>query len=329
MAYTKLRDLLQLATELQGSSIGLTIDEMMKRTERSRDTIERMLMGLYELGIEVEQSRLETDHHRTKRWKIEKGSLSSHLLKLEPTERAALERLSQTNLDSQTHSALSKVLADSPSLAKNLAVDQAELISRTAHLGQVGPSIRVDETVMRVLELAIQGFEEVKILYRAGGKPRATWRTVRPLGLLFSRFGYLVASIKGGAPLTFRLDLVQKAEPAGTYFEPRPNWDFKEWASESFGIFHGDARLEVKLRFTGEAARRAERITFHPSQRNEHGRGGTLVVHLRCRGHRELIHELCHPDWLGSVVIEEPESLRDEMGTYCDALRSTYGGVAD
>ena len=68
MAYTKLRDLLQLATELQGSSIGLTIDEMMKRTERSRDTIERMLMGLYELGIEVEQSRLETDHHRTKRW---------------------------------------------------------------------------------------------------------------------------------------------------------------------------------------------------------------------------------------------------------------------
>ena len=28
MAYTKLRDLLQLATELQGSSIGLTIDEI-------------------------------------------------------------------------------------------------------------------------------------------------------------------------------------------------------------------------------------------------------------------------------------------------------------
>lgn len=113
-------------------------------------------------------------------------------------------------------------------------------------------------------------------------------------------------------------------EPAGTYFEPRPNWDFKEWASDSFGIWHGDARLEVKLRFTGEAARRAERITFHPSQRNEHGRGGTLVVHLRCRGHRELIHELCHPDWLGSVVIEEPESLKNEMRAYCDGLRAAY-----
>jgi predicted DNA-binding transcriptional regulator YafY len=245
------------------------------------------------------------------------------LLQLEPTERAALERLSQTNLDSQTHSAILKVLADSPSLAKNLAVDQAELISRTTHLGQVGPSIRVKEGVMSVLEPAIQGFKEIRILYRASGKPRATWRTFRPLGLLFSRFGHLVAFIKGGAPLTFRLDLVQKAELAGTYFEPRQNWDFKSWASESFGIFHGDALLDVKLRFTGEAARRVERITFHSSQRTEKGPNGSLVVYLRCRGHRELIHELCHPDWLGSVVIEEPETLKLAMKNYLERVLNT------
>jgi predicted DNA-binding transcriptional regulator YafY len=329
MAYTKLRDLLQLATELQASSIGLTIQEMMTKTERSRASAERMLAGLYELGIEVEQSRLESDHHLTKRFRIQRGNLGSHLLQLEPTERAALERLSQTNLESQTQSALSKVLADSPSLAKNLAVDQAELISRTAHLGSVGPSIRVEETVMRVLEPSIQGFEEVKILYRASGRPKANWRAVRPLGLLFGRFGYLVGSMRGGAPLTFRLDLIEKIEATGTYFEPNPDWDFKRWASESYGIFHGDKVLNVKLRFKGEAAKRAERIIFHSSQRTEKGRNKTLVVHLRCRGHRELIHELCHPDWLGSVVIEEPESLKNEMQAYCDALRSAYGGIAD
>ena len=173
------------------------------------------------------------------------------------------------------------------------------------------------------------GQTEVRLLYRAQGKPRASWRQVRPFGLLYGRFGYLVASIKRGAPLLFRLDLIRKAESTTDMFEPKPNWDFKKWASESFGIFHGDKLIDIKLRFKGEAAKRAERITFHPSQRIERGRGKTLVVHLRCRGHRELIHELCHPDWLGSVVIEEPDSLKDEMGTYCDALRSTYGGVAD
>ena len=50
-------------------------------------------------------------------------------------------------------------------------------------------------------------------------------------------------------------------------------------------------------------------------------RGG-LVVDLHCQGHRELIHELCHPDWLGQVQIESPDSLRDEFNDYLDQLRS-------
>ena len=52
MAYTKVRDLLLLAIELQASSIGLTIQDLMEKTGRSRKTVERMLNGLYELGLE-------------------------------------------------------------------------------------------------------------------------------------------------------------------------------------------------------------------------------------------------------------------------------------
>lgn len=33
---------------------------------------------------------------------------------------------------------------------------------------------------------------------------------------------------------------------------------------------------------------------------------------MKCRGHRELIHELLHPDWLGNVKIESPERLKEE-----------------
>ena len=50
MAYTKLRDMLELALELQVSSLGLTIDQLMARTGRSRKTVERMLQGLDEIG---------------------------------------------------------------------------------------------------------------------------------------------------------------------------------------------------------------------------------------------------------------------------------------
>ena len=54
MAYTKLRDLIQLAQDLQATSIGLTYEEMIEKLgERghtpSRKTVKRMMDGLYEL----------------------------------------------------------------------------------------------------------------------------------------------------------------------------------------------------------------------------------------------------------------------------------------
>ena len=67
MAYTKLRDMIELATELQASSVGLTIEQIMERTERSRKTVERMLSGLSTLGLKPETMKIEADHHLTKR----------------------------------------------------------------------------------------------------------------------------------------------------------------------------------------------------------------------------------------------------------------------
>ena len=93
MAYTKLRDMLDLALELQVSSIGLTMDQMMERTGRSRKTTERMLQGLADIGLEAEPSRLESDHHLTKRWRL-KASMPGPVLTLQPHERAAAPPIS-------------------------------------------------------------------------------------------------------------------------------------------------------------------------------------------------------------------------------------------
>ena len=117
-------------------------------------------------------------------------------------------------------------------------------------------------------------------------------------------------------PLTYRLDLIEAVEPLDEWFELPAKFKFKEWAASSYGIFHGDKRLNVKLRFSGEAARRAEKVKFHPSQLTSKGKGNTLIVELLCKGNWELIHELLHPDWLGNVVIEEPEELKQEYEAY-------------
>ena len=80
--------------------------------------------------------------------------------------------------------------------------------------------------------------------------------------------------------------------------------------------FLQDADIEVlwniKIRFSKDVANRAEKVQFHPSQKISHGMNGSLVIEMRCRGHRELIWELMHPDWIGHVKIESPEGLQKE-----------------
>jgi len=319
MAYAKLRDILDLALELQASSLGLTIGQLMERTGRSRKTVERMLQGLAEIGLEAEPSRLESDHHLTKRWRL-RADLPGTLLSLQPQERAALERHLQTLPESAATRALAKLLADQKPLSNHLAIDEEELIRRTAHIGRTGPRTQANEAHMAIFERAIQGFEKLEMLYRAQGRRRASWRIVDPLGLLFGRFGYLVAA-RGDITVTYRLDLIEDVRPTGTIFEAPTNWHMKDWAADSFGIYHGDDILDIRLRFSGEAAKRAEKVRFHPSQKMRRLRGA-LLVDLRCQGHRELIHELCHPDWLGQVQIETPDSLRVEFKDYLEQLRS-------
>lgn len=319
MAYTKLRDTLDMALELQVSSIGLTMDQLMTRTGRSRKTVERMLQGLAELGLEAEPSRLESDHHLTKRWRL-RADMPGMLLMLQPQERAALERHLQTLPEGIATRALAKLLGNQKPLSNHLAIDEEELIRRTAHIGRTGPRTQANEAHMAIFERAIQGFEKLDLRYRAQGRRRANWRTVDPLGLLFGRFGYLVAA-RGDMPVTYRLDLIEEVRPTGTIFEARQDWNMKAWSADSFGIYHGDDILDIRLRFTGEAAKRAEKVRFHPSQKMRRTRDA-LIVDLRCQGHRELIHELCHPDWLGQVRIEAPDTLRVEFDDYVAQLRS-------
>ena len=313
-----------LATELQATSIGLTINEIMKKTESSRKTVERMLSGLYEIGLEAKPLHIEGDHHLTKRWRIE-GGLPPELLQLESHELSSIQRHLKSLPNSPESRALKKLLARQPSLGKALAINTAELIDRTSHINQIGPKVQIDESMMATIENAILGLQIIKIKYRSLGQKRASWRIVEPLGLLFGRFGYLVANnVKiGRKPLTYRLDLIEKTKKdfqKGIFKVPE-NWNFKTWCKESFGVFHGDNIIDVRLRFKGESGKRAKKVTFHPSQKIHKDKDGSIIIRLRCRGHLELCHELSHPDWLNNIIIESPYELKIKYHEYLKQLK--------
>lgn len=302
MKHSALRDMILLAQELQISK-GLTMAEMMAFTERSRRTVERMIQGLYELGIETDTAQAEGDHHLLKRWRLVQP-LPAPLVALDEGERLALEGVALTMPEGPARRALVKLLASQQScVATGVAVDAHTLIDRTAYTGFVGPRYVGSETLIGQLERAIQGFDELKLRYLKDGEEAASVRRVKPLGLLFGRFGYLVC-LQGREIRTFRLNCIEGVELVGKTFKPPAWFDLKAWAAESFGIYHGDELKTWRVIFSPKVAARAASVQFHPSERKRVLSDGSLELILRCRGERELRWELSHPDWMGEVRIE-------------------------
>lgn len=160
------------------------------------------------------------------------------------------------------------------------------------------------ERLIGQLERAITGFEQVILAYLKDGDEAATARRVKPLGLLFGRFGYLVGLETGKGVRTYRLNCIEGVELVGKTFKPPAWFNVKSWAAESFGIYHGDELKTWRITFSPRVAARAATVFFHPTEQKRVLASGELELILNCRGERELRHEFeYHPDWIGEVKI--------------------------
>ena len=165
---------------------------------------------------------------------------------------------------------------------------------------------------MRDIEKAIQANLELSFKYRSQGAKKALHRQGSPIGVVYNRFAYLIAATGNREAASYRMDMLQDVKMTDVSFTPKEGFNFKDWVRESFGVYHGDELLKIQIRFLPEVAERASKITFHPTQEQRRQRDGSLIVKMQCRGHRELIWELMHPDWLGFVQIESPDRLKEE-----------------
>jgi predicted DNA-binding transcriptional regulator YafY len=293
--------LLQFIAFLQADRQGRTIPELMQEMECSRRTVVRLLEELRSWGLQERTRVRDSDHHLTIRYSL-RNALPAGMLGLSAVDRAALESLLEALPGGSERQALAKLLAAQSSAGVSVSIDQETLIERVAYLGRVGPKTTIPTHILSTIERAIQGFERLTLVYRTPHKGKTVPRTVEPLGLIYSRFGYLVAR-QGRTVKTFRFELIEEVQRTGEMFDAG-SFNLKAWASESFGIYHGDELKTWRIKFSPRVADRAESVQFHPSERKTRLPDGSLLVILRCRGERELLHEMQHPDWAGEVVLE-------------------------
>ena len=114
------------------------------------------------------------------------------------------------------------------------------------------------------------------------------------------------------------------------HFNRPDDFDLHEHLAKSFGVFHGDGEVHVKVRFSPTVARYVTESKWHSSQTLTPQKDGSLVAEFDL-GHTEEIKR-----WIQSfgkhAVVLEPDQLRVEIIGEMNALRVAYGasgGVVD
>jgi predicted DNA-binding transcriptional regulator YafY len=319
--YARLRDLLALCVELQGSLRGIGVAEVARRFEVSERTAARMLRAVRE-ALGEEHLRAETDSEGHKRWQLRHAVVSSfvawtapELATLDAAAEAA-EREGHAREAAVLRGVLTKVRAlMQPAAQRHVDPDLEALIEAQGHAMRPGPRPRVDREVVEALRHAILASHKVVVHHRKGARAPLERQTVWPLGFLYGARYYLVAwSGKAHAPRLFRLSRIERVSELGEPFEPPPAFDLRRFAENSFGVFQAEP-VDVVWRFHPEIAAEASEYCFHPRQQVERcdgeGEDGSLLVRFRAGGLLEMAWHLF--TWGPHVEVLEPPALREKL----------------
>ena len=327
MRYERLKQIVDLATALQGSHTGLTIDDVQSRFSVSRRTAERMRAAVEWAFEPLEE--VENDDSR-KHWRLRSDAFR-RLVSVSTEESAALSAaaaaLEQAGLGQHAaplETVAEKLRAVRPAGAWERLEEELEALLRAEGLAmRPGPRQPVDPDVLRVVRDAIQACRTVEFEYLSQQTGRRSRQTVEPYGLLYGNRPFLVARTDwSGEPRLWRLANISGARPGLDDFKRDPAFDLQAFAQRSFGTFQEEP-VTVALRFDARAAPDAATFLFHPDQTVEENDDGTVTVRFKAGGLDEMCWHLI--TWGAHVTVEKPARLRRRLVEMCERLAGHHG----
>ena len=326
----QLAELVGLAILLQGKAEGLTLGDIEREFGVARRTAERMRDA-----VEWAFGPLDTldTGGRTKHWRLRSPRLGG-LIDVSPPEIAEIEAAAES-MDTAGYSeradALRGVARKLRALSRRAPgeLDAAiEAVMRAEGSAmRPGPRQALENGLLAKLRQAIAMRRTVSFEYRARDRAPTGRRRVHPYGVLYGNRAFLVGPLENfDRPVLWRLTGMSgvRVEPEG--FRRDPGFDLQRYAEQSFGVFHGDAPIDVVLRFDAEAAADAGAFLFHPNQTVEKNGDGSLTVRFAACGAREMCW---HPvTWYKSVTVESPDGLRRDLAELCRQLAAHHGAAS-
>jgi len=317
---------LRLALALQEPGPGWSIERIREAFGGSRRTAERRLDAVRAIFPDLDW---RMDGH-TKHWHLPPGRANG-LVVWRADEIAALEialERARRGRRGDHAEALEGMLAKVKSLmvpqnATRLAPDVDALVESEGIAARPGPRPKIDPAHLAALRQAILACRAVRLGYTRREDGQRTRPVVHPYGFLHGHRHYLVAwNPKRAKLVLYALPNVTSVAPTGEMFERDAAHDVRAFAARSFGVYQ-DEPVDVVWRFRPAAADEAREFVFHPTQRVETRRDGSLVVRFRACGLWEMAWHLF--TWGDAVEILEPVALRD---VYREMVESALRVVA-
>ena len=302
--YTKLQNILKLITTMQSRSWGITLGDIQREAGVSRRTAERLRdVLLSELPIE----EIENFHSREKHWGFRRAGYMKEIISFSKEEIAKLENLKNSPIEENQKEMLSGIITKLKALSsKNLMQidDSIEMLLRTEGFAVTQkPSYKIAPQTLEIIRQAIK--ENRRISAKYDGREKI----ISPYGIIYGTNVFLIA-VEGEytSPYVYRMHRLSDIKLLAESFD-KGDFDIKEYANKSFGVYQGDI-MRVELLFDKEVAPDAKHYNFHPTQKIKENENGTVSVKFKASGELEILWHLFR--WGDKVKIISPQSLKKE-----------------
>ncbi len=121
----------------------------------------------------------------------------------------------------------------------------------------------------------------------------------------------------------WKVDRIEAVKLEELRFNRPDDFDLRAHFAKSFGVFHGDGAVHVKVRFSPTIARYVRESTWHASQKLTSEKDGSLLAEFDLDGTEEIMRWILSFGRHAEVV--EPERSRVTMLGEVEALTTVYG----
>lgn len=298
---------------LSGRRFGVSIAEMAEETGVSPKTIRRDLETFVLAGFPLEEKPAERGKklwHLTVHQGQPEISFSFDEALALYLGRRFMEPLAGTMIWQAAQQAFKKVRA---CLGKQ-ALTYLDQMTSHLHTTVVGASDYTEKS--EIIDALLQGIEEHRVTHIEYQSLKATEPVtyeICPYGITFHRGSlYLVAFSRDHNELRhFKIDRVEKADVSQFPFPIPEDFDLAKHLAGSFGIFHANGDVTVRVRFAAPVARYVQESKWHASQKLSKQRDGSVLAVFQLSNTEEIKRWILSFGRHATVI--EPEDLRQAI----------------